>query len=120
MFLPTDSTTDSEAEKHSQSLGERLLKQASPHIAEYLNAREAASAATAINTGEYKSDDESQDVSTDNQVGKEHVDKEYPTMHFWNIQSALHKAKHITSSLSVSGNSRQKMHCGIVVNLPYI
>ena len=68
MFRLTDSTTDSEAEKHSQSLGERLLKQASPHIAEYLNAREAASAANAGNTGEYETDNEAQDVSAANQV----------------------------------------------------
>ena len=67
MFPLTDSTTDSEAEKHSQSLGERLLKQASPHIAEYLNARETA-AANAANTGENGSDDECQDVSAANQV----------------------------------------------------
>ena len=67
MFPATDSSTDSEAEKHSQSLGERLLKQASPHIAEYLNAREAA-AANAANTGENGSDNEAQDVSAANQV----------------------------------------------------
>ena len=67
MFPLTDSTTDSEAEKHSQSLGERLLKQASPHIAEYLNSREAA-AANAANTGESGSENEAQDVSAANQV----------------------------------------------------
>ena len=68
MFPPTDSSTDSEAKKHSQSLVERLLKQASPHIAEYLNSREAASAANAANTGESGSENEAQDVSAANQV----------------------------------------------------
>ena len=38
-LLLTSDSTDSEAEKQSQSIGERLLKQASPHIAEYLNSQ---------------------------------------------------------------------------------
>ena len=38
-LLLTSDSTDSEAEKQSQSIGERLLKQASTHIAEYLNSQ---------------------------------------------------------------------------------